>query len=93
MPTTVVIPAYLQPFAGNQDRIELVAGAKTVADVMRLLGERYPGARDRVLTERGEIREHINIFVGDKNVRFESGLATPVPDGAEVMILTAVSGG
>ena len=93
MAIRLVIPAYLQPFAGDNDRIELDKGPSTVADVMRLLGERYPGARDRVLTEQGEIREHINVFVGDKNVRFESGLDTAVPDGAEVMILTAVSGG
>ena len=49
--------------------------------------------RFSIQTAAGEIRPHINVFVGERNCRFEKGLETEVPDGAEVMILTAVSGG
>ena len=49
--------------------------------------------RDRVLTERGEVRPHINIFVNGEDIRYTGGLATPVGDGAEVFLVPAVSGG
>jgi PPOX class probable F420-dependent enzyme len=49
--------------------------------------------RDRVVTEQGQVREHINIFVGKENIRYTGGLATPVPPGAEISIVPAVSGG
>jgi len=46
-----------------------------------------------VVDEQGEVRQHINIFVGNDAIRFADGLATAVPDGAEIMIVPAVSGG
>lgn len=87
------LPSYLQPFAGGQARIDVATGGKPLRDTLEALGELYPGARHRVLTEQGEIRSHINVFVGDRNCRFEQGLETVVPDGAEVLIVAAVSGG
>lgn len=88
---SVGLPSYLQQFADGKERVE-VAGA-TVAEVLDALGKQYPGVRSRVVTEQGEIRPHINVFVGERNCRFEDGLNTAVPDGAEVLILAAVSGG
>jgi molybdopterin converting factor small subunit len=90
---TVGLPSYLQPFAGGEEKVMLEAGGRTLAELLKTLGERYPGVRSRVLTEQGEIRPHINVFVGERNCRFENGLETRVPDGAEVLILAAVSGG
>ena len=90
---TVGLPSYLQQFADGKERIELETGGGTLAEMFGVLGERYPGVRNRVLTEQGEIRPHINVFVGERNSRFENGLATVVPDGSEVTILAAVSGG
>lgn len=58
-----------------------------------LLGARHPGVRDRVLTEQGEVRPHVNVFVGDESIRYTGGLATPLGEGAEVSIVPAVSGG
>jgi molybdopterin converting factor small subunit len=52
-----------------------------------------PGIRDRVVTEQGLIREHINVFVGKEDVRYTGGLATPISDGVEISIVPAVSGG
>ena len=48
---------------------------------------------DRVLTERGDIREHVNVFVGEDSVRFLGGLSAPVRDGDTIEIIAAVSGG
>ena len=90
---TVGLPSYLQQFAGGKERVELEAGGKTVGEVLAALGHQFPGVRSRVVTEQGEIRPHINVFVGERNCRFDEGLATVVPDDAEVTILAAVSGG
>lgn len=90
---TVGFPSYLQQFAGGRERMEVDSGGRTLRDVLAAVGERFPGVRSRVLTEQGEIRPHINVFVGERNSRFDEGLATVVPDGAEVLILAAVSGG
>jgi molybdopterin converting factor small subunit len=65
----------------------------TLRDLLYSLWSRYPGLRDRLATEQGEVREHINIFLGNENVRYLDGLATPVPDGVEISIVPAISGG
>lgn len=88
---SVGLPSYLQQFAGGKERVEVEGG--TVAEVLEALGRIHPGVKSRVVTEQGEIRAHINVFVGERNCRFEEGLRTAVPDGAEVVILAAVSGG
>ena len=67
--------------------------AVTVGEALGQLFARFPGARDRVLTEVGSVRQHVNIFVGDENIRSLGGLDTPVPRGARITILPAVSGG
>ncbi len=53
----------------------------------------YPGMRDRLLDEGGEIRRFVNIFVNGDDVRFLSGLKTELKDGDEVSIVPAVAGG
>jgi molybdopterin synthase sulfur carrier subunit len=45
------------------------------------------------MTETGAVRTHVNVFVGSDDIRWSKGLETPVPDGSEVVILPAVSGG
>jgi molybdopterin converting factor small subunit len=52
-----------------------------------------PGLRDRIVDEQGQVRPHINIFVGEDAIRFADGLATNVPADAEILIVPAVSGG
>jgi molybdopterin synthase sulfur carrier subunit len=53
----------------------------------------YPGLKDRLCDEAGEIRRFVNIYVNGEDVRFLQGLATPVKDGDEVSIVPAVAGG
>ena len=64
-----------------------------VSDALDALWRAVPGVRDRVLTETGEVREHVQVFVGLESIRFTGGLATAVPEDAEIHIVPAVSGG
>ena len=89
----VLIPGPLQPYASGRREIALAARPRTVADALRAVAETHPGIRERVVTEQGELRPHINIFVGPDNIRDGEGLATLVPPDAEISILPAVSGG
>lgn len=93
MAVVVAIPGPLQPYAGGNSTVVLDAACDTVGDALVALGDEYPGVRDRVLTEQGDVRQHLNVFVDEDNVRFANGLATPVSDGCRVTILPAVSGG
>ena len=65
----------------------------TARDALKAFGEDSPGAFDRVMDERGEVRQHVNVFVNGESIRFLDGLSTPTPDGTTIVILAAVSGG
>jgi len=93
MPITFHIPGALREFAAGRSRVEIEQAPKTLAEALSALFALYPGVRDRVVTEQGHVREHINIFIGEENVRYTGGLASRVSPGAEISIVPAVSGG
>ena len=89
---TVEVPGALEAYARGRT-VVVAAPCATVRDALRALGALHPGVLDRVLDERGELRPHVNVFVGDENTRFAGGLGAPVPEGSTITILPAVSGG
>lgn len=88
-----VIPGPLREFAAGRSEVQVAGEASTAGDALALLWSQCPGARDRVLTERGEVRPHVNVFVDGENIRSAGGLSAAVRDGAEIVIVPAVSGG
>jgi molybdopterin converting factor small subunit len=87
-PAVVRLPVLLTtlfPDAARVVRIE----AETVKDVIDGLEARWPGMRDRLCDTSPAIRRHINVFVEGRRARLD----TPLPPGADVYVLTAVSGG
>ncbi|MCH9806473.1 MAG: MoaD/ThiS family protein [Alphaproteobacteria bacterium] len=74
-------------FPGSPNEVEVEAG--TVRDVIDALNEMWPGMRDRLIDSRPAIRKHLNIFVAGEKARLD----TPLPSGARVIIMTAMSGG
>jgi len=88
-----LLPSYLRPFAGGASRLEFEGRPATVGAALDILGTLHPGVRDRVLSEDGSVRPHVNVFVGDESIRYSGGLATPLAEGAEISIVPAVSGG
>jgi molybdopterin synthase sulfur carrier subunit len=73
--------------------VRLAEPCHTVADALASLAAQLPAVTDRVLTEQGELRPHVNVFVGTESVRFLDGLATELADGSTLTIVPAVSGG
>lgn len=93
MPVTFHIPGALREFTAGRSTVEIADSAATLAEALSALWTLYPGVRDRIATEQGQVREHINIFVGDENVRYTGGLATKITAGSQISIVPAVSGG
>ena len=84
----VRLPAHLvRLFPDGATYVELEA--RTVDEMMNQLEALWPGMRDRLCDERPAIRRHINVFVDGRRARLD----TPLRPGADVFVLTAISGG
>jgi sulfur-carrier protein len=90
---TIRIPGPLRAFAGGREAVQINGSPATLKDALDELWRSYPGIRDRVVNEEGRLREHINIFVGEENVRYTGDFGTRLAVDAEISILPAVSGG
>ncbi len=85
----VLLPeALVRLFPGAPRRVDLPE-APTVAAAIAALDQRWPGMRDRLCDGRPAIRRHINVFVAGE----KASLDTRLQPGAEVIVMTAVSGG
>jgi molybdopterin converting factor small subunit len=78
---------------GGQTHVDVDTSGSTLRDALEALFAAHPALRDRVLTEQGEIRHHVNVFVGKSEARTMEGLATPLENGMEISIIPAISGG
>ena len=92
MAIAFLIPGYLRQYTDGAGRVE-TESAPTVGEALARLWSAQPGVRDRVVDEQGQVRPHVNVFVGTESIRFTGGLSTPVKDGSEISIVPAVSGG
>ncbi len=92
MPVAVRLPTVLRSQAGGHATV-VVEGATTISDVLQGLVGQYPGMAGQVLNDDGSLHRFVNVYVNDDDVRYLSGLETPVGDGDEVTILPAVAGG
>ena len=90
----VNLASALKAQAGGAARLELdVVPPVTVGAVLDALVAAHPAVGRRVRDEAGALRRHVNVFVGPDNMRDLDDLGTTVPDGVEVAVLPAVSGG
>lgn len=93
MAATFLIPGALRELAGGHAKVRVDGAVATLGEAFRLLWRDCPAVRDRVFDERGKVRPHVNVFVDGEDIRYTGGLAAAVGDGAEIVILPAVSGG
>ena len=93
MAVSIVLPRALFQYAKGSNTVVLDERCDTVGDALERLAMRLPAVTDRLLTEQGALRPHVNVFVGDESVRFLEGLETPLGEGATITIVPAVSGG
>ncbi len=87
----VRIPTPLRKLTQGQEVV--TAAATNVGELITTLEAQYPGLRERLLDDKGQVRRFVNIFVGDEDIRFLKQLETPLSEAQEVSIVPAIAGG
>jgi len=88
---TLRIPTPLRSSTDGQSTVEVEAN--TVDTALRTLVDRYPDLADNLYDEDDELRQFVNIYVGDEDVRFGDGVKTELEAGDEVSIVPSIAGG
>jgi len=88
---TVRIPTPLRKLTQNQE--EVTARGQTIGEVLADLEKSFPGIKERICEQSGQVRRFVNIFANDEDIRFLQNLDTPVKDNDEISIVPAIAGG
>ncbi len=91
MSVSVRVPTILRTYTGGASEVSTTGSS--LGEVLDSLDASYPGIKGRIVDEQGELRRFVNVYVGNDDVRFLDGLATPVDEGAQVSVIPAVAGG
>ena len=91
MAVNVRIPTPLRKLTKDKDTVQ-AAGA-TIQDIIESLEKQYPGLKERLCDERGELRRFVNVYLNDEDIRFAQGKSTPVKDSDEISVIPAIAGG
>lgn len=91
MPVNVRIPTPLRKLSNELDVVEVAAG--TIASAILELQAKFPGIKDRLIDETGQVRRFVNVYVNEEDIRFLKNQETPLKDGDEVSIIPAIAGG
>ncbi len=91
MPVMVRIPTPLRSL--TKGSAEVQARGATVGDLVQDLETQFPGIKERIVDDGGEIRRFINVYVNEEDIRFLQGKKTALKDGDEVSFVPALAGG
>jgi sulfur-carrier protein len=91
MPVTVRIPTPLRQVTKGSADVQ--CKGDTIDDVIADLERQFPGLRERLVDEGGELRRFINIYVNEEDIRFLDSRKTALKDGDQVSIVPAIAGG
>ena len=91
MSIVVRIPTPLRKMTNGQAKVEV--DSTVLGELVEKLNREFPGFKDRLVDEEGELRYFVNIYLNGEDVRFMDGLKTATSDGDEISIVPAVAGG
>ena len=91
MAVVVKIPGPLRRVTNGENTVEIEA--PTVQETIDLLDAKFPGIKERICDEDGELRYFVNVYLNGEDVRFLQGLQTTTKSGDELSIVPAVAGG
>ena len=91
MSTIIRIPTPLRKLTGDLELVQ--AEGNTVGDILQSLETSYPGLKERICDESGNVRRFVNVYLNDEDIRFLEEKETPVKDGDEISIVPAIAGG
>ena len=90
MAVRVSIPTALRQYAGGNNALTIDGG--TVGEVLQTLMSQHPDL-GKQLMHNGEVRNFVNIYLNDDDVRYLQGMATPIAARDEISIIPAIAGG
>lgn len=85
------IPTPLRKLTKEQEVVS--ASGQTIEEILADLDRNYPGLKERICDDNGNVRRFVNIFVNDEDIRFMEEKATKVKETDEVSIVPAIAGG
>jgi molybdopterin synthase sulfur carrier subunit len=85
------IPTPLRKLTNGKE--EVAVTGTTIGALNANLETQYPGIKERICDDSGQVRRFVNIFANDEDIRFLKNLDTPVKDGDEISIVPAIAGG
>jgi molybdopterin synthase sulfur carrier subunit len=91
MAKKVRIPTPLRKLTNNEEVVEVQAG--TIGEAIAELQSRFPGIKERLVDDNGEVRRFVNVYVNEEDIRFLKNQQTPLKDGDEISIIPAIAGG
>jgi|TARA_B100001167_G_C16642386_1_gene244693 molybdopterin synthase sulfur carrier subunit len=91
MSATVKIPTPLRKLTNNETSVDAVG--KTIEQIVESLDSAYPGMRERLIDDNGDLRHFVNIYLNGEDIRYIDGLKSTVSDNDELSIVPAVAGG
>lgn len=91
MPVTLYVPTPLRAYTGDQESIRLEG--QTIAEVLGNLTTQYGELKRHLYTEDGELRNFVNVYVNDEDIRYLDREKTRVKDDDTVSIVPSVAGG
>ncbi len=91
MSATIFIPTPLRPYTGDQESLELEGS--TVGEVLRNLAEQYGDLKKHLFDEEGKLRNFVNIYVNDEDIRYLDREETAIQDKDTISIVPSIAGG
>ena len=77
----------------TQDKDEVVISASNVEELIEKMEQQFPGIKDRLCDESGQVRRFINLYVNNEDIRFLDGTGTSLSENDIVSIIPAIAGG
>ncbi|HXK32645.1 MAG TPA: ubiquitin-like small modifier protein 1 [Dehalococcoidia bacterium] len=87
----VRIPTPLRKLTNDIDIVN--TDAATLAEAVDRLDADYPGLKERIVDEQGQIRRFVNVYINGEDVRFLDGMSSALKPNDEISIVPAVAGG
>ena len=91
MASKVRIPTPLRKLTDDQESIEIESN--TIGGAIEELEGKFPGIKERLVDEEGEIRRFVNVYVNEEDIRFLENQDTPLKEGDDISIIPAIAGG
>src|SRR2546425_255419 len=91
MPVTITIPTPLRQFANGQSEIQI--DARTAGEALDKLTSTHTELRRHLFNDQNALRNFVNVYVNDEDIRHGNGPDTPVKEGDTILIVPSIAGG